>query len=153
MQIVSTGLLYGRYKGLPSMNNIFTRMSFFSSLFLWFSLHTFFMGLRELAWTPKDFLFCAFTCLSNNSLISSWISAKLGSALPPYLLYLSYCFQPKENTWMCLWKVITLQVNFCHNLDPRKMICINFQFHNLYWCIILFWNIKNCRLEFIKTKL
>ena len=69
--------------------------------------------------------------------------SQLGSAaLPPCMLYLSYCFQPKENTWMCLWKVITLQVDFCYNLDPRQMICINFRLHNLYWCIILYWKLK-----------
>ena len=82
------------------------------------------------------FSFCAFTCLSNDSLISWQISARLGSALPPSMLYLSYHFQPKESTWMCLWKVIALQVDFCHNLDPWQMIYINF-LHNLYWCIIL----------------
>ena len=65
---------------LPSMNNIFTCASFFSCLFQCFiSSHTF-VGLRE---PQKFFLEFSFTCLSNYSLISSWISAKLGSALPP----------------------------------------------------------------------
>ena len=26
-------------------------------------------------------------------------------------------------------------VDFCHNLDPRQIVCINFQLHNLYGCI------------------
>ena len=94
----------------------------------------FLVCLRE---PRKFFLEFSLTCLSNYSLISSWISAKLGSALPQCMLYLSYCFQPKEHTWMCLWKVITLQVDFFYNLDPQQMICINFQLHNLYWRIIL----------------
>ena len=78
MQIVSTGFLFGRYKELPSMNNIFTCTSFFSCLFVSFH-HTLFVGLRE---PQKFFLEFSFTCLSNHSLISLWISAKLGSALP-----------------------------------------------------------------------
>ena len=86
--------LFGRYKGLPSMNNIFTRAPFFSCLFLSFH-RTLFVGLRE---TRKFFLEFSLTCLSNYSLISSWISVKLGSALHPCILYLSYCFQPKEHT-------------------------------------------------------
>ena len=77
-------------------------------------------------------LFCTFTCLSNNSLISSWISAKFVSALFLCMLYLSYYFQPEVNTRMYLRKAITLQVDSCHNLDPLEIICINFQIHNLY---------------------
>ena len=60
------------------MNNIFMRASFFSCLFLSFH-RTLFVGLRE---PRKFFLEFSLTCLSNYSLISSWISAKLGSALP-----------------------------------------------------------------------
>ena len=41
MQIVSTGSSHGRYKGLPSLNIIFTRASFFSCFFVSFSSHTF----------------------------------------------------------------------------------------------------------------
>ena len=36
MQIIFIGSLHGHYKGLPSMNNIFTRALFFSFLFLSF---------------------------------------------------------------------------------------------------------------------
>ena len=43
VQIVSTGFLFGRYKGLPSMNNTFMCTSFFSCLFH-FIAH-FFRGL------------------------------------------------------------------------------------------------------------
>ena len=116
------------------------RFFFFFFYFLSFSSHTFFVGLRELSWIPEVFFklsFCTFTCLSNNSLISSWISAKFVSALCLCMLYLSYYFQPEVNTWMYLRKAITLQVDSCHNLDPLEMICINFQIHNLYWCITL----------------
>ena len=37
--------------------------------------------------------FYIFTCLSNNPLISSWISAKFVSALLLCMLYLSYYYQ------------------------------------------------------------
>ena len=30
-------------------------------------------------------------------------------------------------------RVITLQIDSCHNLDPLQMICINFQIHNLQY--------------------
>ena len=86
----------GHYKGLPSMNNIFTRTSFFSCLFLSFH-RTLFVGACV---NPEVFLELLLTCLSNYSLISSWISAKLGSALPPCMLYLSYC--SLKNTLECV---------------------------------------------------
>ena len=121
VQIVFTDILYGRYKNLPSFNNIFKCMSFF---LCFISLHTFLWACRSCV-NPGSF---SLLCI-HLSVISWWISAKLDSALPLCycMLYLSYCFQPKEHTWMCVWKVITLQVYFCHNLDPRQIICINFE--------------------------
>ena len=51
----------------------------------------FFCGLAGVCMNPGIFSLCiSFTCLT-------WISAKLGSAFPPSMLYLSYYFQPKEN--------------------------------------------------------
>ena len=49
--------------------------------------------------TMKTYRDIAFSIIAQPyySLISSWISAKLGLALPPCMLYLSYCFQPKEH--------------------------------------------------------
>ena len=50
---------------------------------------------------PRKFFklsFYTFTCLSNNSLISSWISAKFVSALLLCMLYLSYYYQSEVNT-------------------------------------------------------
>ena len=126
------------YKLLPPTKNIFKRASFFfSCFFLHFHRTPFSWACGSLREPRKIFSFSTFTCLSNNSLISWWILAKLGSALPPCMLYLSYCFQPTENTWMCLWKVITLQVDFFHNLDPRQIICISFEIVSVYWCITL----------------
>ena len=58
------------------------------------------------------------------------------------MLYLSYYFQPEVNTWIYLRKAITLQADSFHNLDPRQMICISFEIHNLYWCITLYWKLK-----------
>ena len=85
-----TTFLLTPYELPPSINNIFTRASPFSSL-LSFSLHIFSWAFK----TPEVFFelsFCAFTCLSNNSLISQWISAKLVSALLQCMHYLSYYF-------------------------------------------------------------
>ena len=66
----------------------------------------------------------------------------------PYMLYLSYYFQPKVNInfvneCMYLRKVIMLQVDSCHNMDPQQMICRYILNHSVA---------KNCRLEFFKIK-
>ena len=57
VQIVFTGLLFGRYKGLPSMNNsyFYARVVFSNSTFI-FIAH-FFVGLRELTRPRKFSLF------------------------------------------------------------------------------------------------
>ena len=93
IEIGSASLQIRPYKVLP-FTNFLKRQWFFSSasFFLSFSSHTFswacgsfifiahfFVGLRKFFQT----LFCTFTCLSNNSLISAWISAKFVSALLP----------------------------------------------------------------------
>ena len=75
---------------LPPITFLYTHhfSSFFVSSFYFH--HTLFsVGLCE------PYSFCAFTCLSNNSLISRWILAKLVSALFPCVLYLSYYLQPE----------------------------------------------------------
>ena len=88
---------------------------------------------------PRSFIFKVHsTCLSNNSLISSWISAKFVSVLLPCILYLSYYFQPEVNTSMYLRKAITLQVDSFHNLDPLQMICIIKFRHTIYIDISIF---------------
>ena len=142
VQIVFACFSYAPYSGLPSINNIFMCASFFLvCFFVSFSSHTFSWACGSLHEPQKFFSFCAFmiTCLSNNSthFVTDLISAKLVSALLPCMLYLSYYFQPEVNTWMYLRKAITLEADNCHNLDPRQMICISFQIHNLYWCITL----------------
>ena len=132
---------YGLIKSFLPQKIFWRGRRFFSSNSFFLSFFHFHRTLfRGLAWISEVFFklsFCTFTCLSNNSLISSWISAKFVSALFLCMLYLSYYFQPEVNTWMYLRKAITLQVDSCHNLDPLEMICINFQIHNLYWCITL----------------
>ena len=56
MQIVFTDFLFGHYKRLPSINNIFTRASFFSSLFLCFIfIAHFFHGLAGACVDPGRF--------------------------------------------------------------------------------------------------
>ena len=60
-----------------------------------------FRGLVGACVNPGSFFkisFCTFTCSSNNSLISSWISAKFVSALLPCMFYLSHYFQLEVNT-------------------------------------------------------
>ena len=68
VQIVFTSFLFERYKGLPSINNIFTHVSFFSSLFLCFIfIAHFFRGLAGACVDPGIFsqfvysLVCAIT--------------------------------------------------------------------------------------------
>ena len=127
--------LYGKL--LPSSK---APVVFFVSFFHFH--RTLFRGLAGVLREPREFCvnpgsffklsFCTFICLSTNSLISSWISAKFVSAFLQCMLYLSYYFQPEVNTGMYLRKAITLQVESCHNLDPLEMICINFQIYNLY---------------------
>ncbi len=124
------------YKFLPSIKNILGALLFFLSFFVSFIfIAHFFVDLREFCVNHGSFFkisFCTFNCLSTNSLISSWTSAKFVSAFLQCMLYLSYYFQPEVNTSMYLRRAITLQVESCHNLDPLEMICINFQIHNLY---------------------
>ena len=106
---------YAPYKLLPVINNILGARRFFFFVSLFHFHRTLFRGLagvlrglagvlRGLAGVlrePRKFfqtLFCTFTCLSTNSLISSWISAKFISALLQCMLYLSYYFQLEVNT-------------------------------------------------------
>ena len=105
--VVPASLQIWPYKILPSTKIFLTRPSFFFfyfflSLFLSFIfISHFFRGLAGAFVNPEVFFklfFCTFTCLSNNSLISSWISAKFVSALFLCMLYLSYYFQPEVNT-------------------------------------------------------
>ena len=96
--ILFTSSSYATYKPLPFIKNNILRMHHF----LLFIMH-FFMGLWELdkCVNPGRFFkfsFYAFTCLSNNLLISSWISAKLVSALLPCMPYLPHYFKPEEKT-------------------------------------------------------
>ena len=85
------------YKVLP-----FTTKILCSSLFFFLYFHcTLFRELVGACMNPGSFFklsFCTFTCLSNNSLISSWISAKVVSAFLPCMLQLSYYFQSEVNT-------------------------------------------------------
>ena len=81
IDIGSASLLIWPYKVLPFTKR-FTPQSFFSFIFI---VH-FLWACRSLREPQKKFFkfsFCTFTCLSNNSLISSWISAKFVSALLP----------------------------------------------------------------------
>ena len=75
IEIGSAILLIQPYNCLLVTTKIFTWQSFFSSFFLLFSSHTFSWACGSFHEPRKFFqtLFYTFTCLSNNSLISSWI--------------------------------------------------------------------------------
>ena len=77
------------------------------------------------AWPPcesRNFYlkhsFSTYTCLSNNSLISAWISTKFVSTLLLCMLYQTNNFQHKANTSMYLRGTFTLYVDSFHNSDP-----------------------------------
>ena len=107
--IIGLGLPHAPYKLLSPSKNILGARRFFSLFVTFFHFHrTLFRGLagvlRGLAGALREsrkffkLSFCTFTCLSTNSLISSWISAKFVSAFLQCMLYLSYYFQPEVNT-------------------------------------------------------
>ena len=62
--------------------------------------------------------FSTYNCLSNNSLISAWISTKFVSTLLLCMLYQTNNFQHKANTSMYLRGTFTLYVDSFHNSDP-----------------------------------
>ena len=97
IDIHGTSFPHSPYKLLPSTKHNFTHMSLFLILLLIllsFSSHTF-------SWACGSLYMCEsqkflYLCIFVQYL--SWISAKLVSALLPCVLYLSYYFQPEENT-------------------------------------------------------
>ena len=62
--------------------------------------------------------FSTYTCLSNNLLISAWISTKFVSTLLLCMLYRTKNFQHKANTSMYLRDTFTLYVDSFQNSDP-----------------------------------
>ena len=91
---------------------------FFFFYFLSFSLHTFRALAREFQNFYLKHSFSAYTCLSNNSLNSAWISTKFVSTLLLCMLYQTNNFQHKANTSMYLRDTFTLHVESFHNSDP-----------------------------------
>ena len=85
--------LLAPYRVLLSLKLLLSASSFYSSpLFHRTLFRGSFVGLRE----PRDkYSICTFTCLSNNSLISSWISTKFTSILLLCMFYLCNNFQAK----------------------------------------------------------
>ena len=73
VQIVFTGFGYGHYKGLPSSIKFYALVIFSCLLVSFIFIAHFFRGLAGACVNPGSIFsnsFCAFTCLSNNSLIS-----------------------------------------------------------------------------------
>ena len=66
--------------------------------------------------------FSTYTCLSNNSLVSAWISTKFVSTLLLCMLYKTNNFQHKAITLIYLRDTFTLHADSFYNLDPLKMI-------------------------------
>ena len=116
MRIVSTSFLFGHYKGLPSMNLIFTRVSFFL-------LHrTLFRGLARASVNPGRFsLFVhSLVCPITHSFLHGF-QPNLVQHLP-HVCSTCYTFFSLKNTFECVCERL---------LHPWQMICINFQLHNL----------------------
>ena len=111
-------------------------LSFFLCFFLCFQ-HTLFGELVEACVSLSIFIFklfvCTYTWLSQNSLISSWISTKFISTLLQCTLSQSNIFQPKITTWINMRESFTLQIDSFYNLNPLQMVCTRFQTHKLYW--------------------
>ena len=103
---------------LSSKNFLRGRRFLFFFYFLSFSSHTFRALAREFRNFYLKHSFSAYTCLSNNSLISAWISTKFLSTLLLYMLYQTNNFQHKANTSMYLRDTFTLHVDSFHNSDP-----------------------------------
>ena len=113
------------YKLLPSIKNILGACRFFLSTFFHFHC-TLFVRLRD-PWRGSRNLylkhsFSTYTCLSNNSLISAWISTKFVSTLLLCMLYKTNNFQHKASTLIHLRDTFTLHADSFHNLDPLNMI-------------------------------
>ena len=127
VQIVFTGFLFGHYKGLPSINNIFTCVLIFSSAFI-FIAH-FFRGLAGAYMNPVIF------SLFVHSLVCPLTHSSLDGFQPnlvqhfPHVCSTCHTVFSLKNTLEC---VCTLLVDFCHNLDPRQIICISFEILNAY---------------------
>ena len=96
------------------------RFSFF--VFFFYFHHTLFMGLRDPHRESQNLYlehsFSTYTCLSNNSLISAWISTKFVSTLLLCMLYQTNNFQHKASTSMYLRDTFTLHVDSFYNSDP-----------------------------------
>ena len=81
--------------------------------------------------------FCAFICLTNNSLIF------LNEYQPKLYQHFSHVC-PTYHTIFSLKKtlectserlLVTQQADSCHKLDPQQMICISLQIHNLFFTV------------------
>ena len=59
-----------------------------------------FHGLAGAYINPSSIFTNSLFMHSLHFLVTQWISAKLGSALPPSMLHLSYYFQPKTNVFV-----------------------------------------------------
>ena len=111
MTSVTSNFSNSHTKSFLSTKNFYAAVVFF---FLLFSLHTF-VGLcdprRESRNLYLKHSFSTYTCLSNNSLISAWISIKFVSTFLLCMLYQSNNFQHKANTLMYLRGTFTLTYN------------------------------------------
>ena len=85
---------------MPSCDHKNFYVAVIFSFFLYSFIAHFFRGLAGAFVNPRSFFkfsFYTFTCWSNNSLISSWISAKFVSALLLCMLYLSYYYAKQKH--------------------------------------------------------
>ena len=121
------------YKPLPPIKNIFTHVVFFLFLSSFIFIAHLFRGLAGAYVNPKKF------SLLVHSLVCPITHSSLDGFQPnlvqhfPYVCSTCHTVFSLKKTLECVYeRLFTLQVDFCYNLDPRQMICINFWLHNLY---------------------
>ena len=130
-EIGGVNLLLQPYKVLHSSKKFFTGVSFF--LFYFFFAHL----ARGLAWVFLTFHFVHLNCLSNNSLISAWISMKLIPHFYLCILYKHTKFKLHTNKCQRIRVHFTLHVERCHNLYTKKMNWMKLYTHKLHWYVSL----------------
>ena len=132
VQIVFAGFLFECYKGLPSMNNIFTCVFFYLFLCFIFITH-FFRGLAGACVNPRNF------SLFVHSLVCPITHSSLDgfqlNVVQHFLHVCSTChtvFSLKITLKCACERLLHCRLIFCCNLDYRQIICISFEIFSVY---------------------
>ena len=116
---------------LPSKTFLCVHRFFLLVILLSFSSHTFLWACRSLREPQKYFFKLSFMHSLCSPITHSFLSQTRISASPMYPLPV-ILFSSRNKHLNVFEKAITLQVDSCHNLDPRQMICISFEMHHVY---------------------